>query len=126
MSIFGKDLEELLQKTEHLRRHGVKLMDVGVGVDVAETRADWIVDEQHVGELVPTAVVEQQVPILVHTVGTDFHHCAIHATAPGSSVQPDDRPPPVCNVAILIKPEEQIAVMFWRDLYVSSIHVEKW
>ena len=51
--VFREEIEELFKEDEELVGHGVKFVDVGVGVRVAVAGADRIVDKEEVCELVP-------------------------------------------------------------------------
>jgi hypothetical protein len=53
MLILREQLEELFQKNDELVCHLIKFMGITVCVDIAETNADWVVDEKEIRELVP-------------------------------------------------------------------------
>ena len=119
-----EDGKPLLQEGGHLDRHLIQIMNIRVRVHITEAGSDRVVDEQQVRKLVPATIVHCQFSIFRHSVRSNLHHRAIHATATRPSIQPDNGPLAVGNVSILVEPEEHVAVMFRRDLYMSSIHVK--
>lgn len=119
-----EDGEPLLQEGGHLNRHLVQIMNIRVRVHITEAGPDRVVNEQQVRKLVPAAIVHCQSSIFIHSVRSNFHHRAVHATATRSSIQPDNGSLAVRDVSVLVEPEEHVAVVLRRDLYVSSVHVE--
>lgn len=58
--ILGEQLEPLLQESNKLVSHNVEFAYISVGVDIAEPRADRVIDEEDIGELVPCSLVVHQ------------------------------------------------------------------
>lgn len=57
-SIFGKDGKPLFQECNHLICHLVQFVHQCVPIHEAEASGHRVVDEEHVGKLIPTAVVQ--------------------------------------------------------------------
>ena len=68
-----KHLEKFLEECHEIVGHLVKLVDVAIGVDIAETCSDGIVDEQKIRKFVPRPFVESQSAVLVYSVWPNFH-----------------------------------------------------
>lgn len=127
--VFWKDGKPFLEEDDELIRHLIQLMQIAVGVDIAEAGANGIVHEHDVGEFVPSTIVIFQRLVILEPVRADFHQRAIHRAAPGTAIQPDDRPLLVRNVLVLEVPKKEVAVMVGVDFdmtvrsqydYVSS------
>ncbi len=99
--------------------HLVELVEIAVGVGVAEARTDGVVDKHDVGELIPRAIVVDQRVLVLEPVGPNFHQGAILGAAPRAAVEPDDRPLPVGDVFVLEVPEEEVTVCFGGDFDVA-------
>lgn len=97
-------------------------MKIAVGVRIAESRTDRLVDEEQIGKLVPRAIVHLQRLIVLEAVWPNFHQRAVHRTAPGSTIQPEHGPLFIRNVTVLIMPEEQVTVRVRVDLDVPVRH----
>lgn len=65
MLILREETEPLLEENGELVRHFIKLRYVAIGVDVAETGSDGVVDEQQVRKLMPRAVVVLEVVLVL-------------------------------------------------------------
>ena len=111
LRILRKQLKPLLQKGNHLSRHLVQLMHITIPIHITKPRPHRIIHKQHIGELVPAALVQPQRPIGVHPIRPDLHHRAVHGTTSRSAVEPDDGALAVGNVAVFVEPEEEGAVM---------------
>lgn len=90
-------------------------MKVGVCVDVAETCADRIVDEEKIRKLVPGAIVEDQV-IALYAVRSYLHQCTILRAAAWAAVQPDYCSLTIRDMLVLEMPEEEISIVLRVDL----------
>ena len=119
-----EDGEPLLQEGGHLDRHLVQIMNVRVRVHITEAGSDRVIDEKQVRKLIPATIVHGQCPIFLHSIRSNLHHRAVHATATRASIQPDNGSLAVRDVSVLVEPEEHVAVVFRCDLYMSSVHVE--
>ena len=119
MLVLREEAKPLFQEDKEMIRHLVEFADVAVCVDVAETSSDRVINEKQVGEFVPRAVVVLQFATFPYSVGTDLHQSAIHTTASGAAIKPDDGSLSVGDVAVLVVPEEQVSVMLIVDLNVS-------
>lgn len=109
--ILRKQLKERGQEGDELGGHLVQLVEVGVGVDIAETRPDRLVDKQQVGELVPGTVVVRQGMVVLQAIRADLHQRAIHRAAPRASIQPDDGALAIGDMTVLEMPEEKVPVV---------------
>ena len=122
--ILRKQLKERGQEGDELGGHLVQLVEVGVGVDIAETRPDRLVDKQQVGELVPGTVIVRQGLVVLQAIRADLHQRAIHRAAPRASIQPDDGALAIGDMTVLEMPEEKVSVVLRIYLDVpSGIHV---
>lgn len=101
--------------------HGVELVQVAVGVNVAEAGAGGVVDKEQVGKLVPGAIVDLELVALADAVGPNLHEGAVLGAAAGPAVDPDDGALLVGNVGILEVPEEEVGVVLFVDLDVAAI-----
>ena len=113
--VFWEDGKPFLEEDDELIRHLVQLVEITVGVDIAEAGANGVVHKHDVGELVPRTIVVFQRLVVLEPVGADFHQGAIHRAAPGTTIQPDDRPLFVRDVLVLEMPKEEVAVMCGCD-----------
>jgi hypothetical protein len=94
-------------------------VEVRVRVDIAETRANGVVHEEEIRELVPGTIVVDEV-LSIDAVGADLHESAILRTAARAAVEPDDCPLAVGDVLVLKVPEEEISIVFCVDFDVSA------
>ena len=125
MRVLWENGEPFLQEGRHLHGHLIQVVQIRIGVHVAEASSHRIIDEQQVRKLIPASIIHAQCPIFLHPVRSNLHHCAIHATAPGSSIKPNHGPLTVGNMSILVEPEEHVTVVLGRDLNMARVHVEK-
>jgi hypothetical protein len=121
--VLWEERKPLLKENHHVLRHLIELGEIAVRVHVAEAGAHGLVNEQHVRKLVPRAIVVFQLTAMAHSVRSHFHHRAVHRRAAGPAVEPQYCPLSVGNVAVLVMPEEKIAVVLRFDFYVPSMHV---
>lgn len=119
MLVFGEQPEPLFQKDDKLPGHLFELVDVAVGVDVAEAGADRVVDKHDVGELVPGSVIVHERLVVLEPVGANLHEGAVLGAASGAAVEPDDGPLLVGDVLVLEVPEEEVSVLFGGDFDVA-------
>lgn len=119
MFVFREEGKEFLEENDELVGHFVKLVDIGVGVDVAETSSHWVVNEEQVGKLMPGAVVQDKCVLVFEPVRANFHQATILGTTSGTSVQPDNRALSICNVLVLVVPEEQVSIVLGCDFDVA-------
>jgi hypothetical protein len=99
--------------------HLVEIRKIAIRVHIAESRAHRLVDEEQVRKFVPRAVVIFQVATWAYSVWSNLHHCAVHRGAAGPAIQPQYCPLSVRNVAVLVVPEEEIAVVLCINFDVS-------
>lgn len=125
MRVLWENGEPFLQKGCHLHGHLIQVVEIRIGVHIAEAGSNRVIDEQKVRKLIPASIVHAQSPILLHPIRSNLHHCAIHATATRPSVEPNHGPLAVGNVSILVKPEEHVTVMFGRNLNMAGVHIEQ-
>ena len=104
--VLREEVKPLLEEDDELVGHLLKLVNVVVGIDGAEARADGVVNEQKIGELVPGAIVVHQMVLILQAIRTDFHHGAIFGTATWSTIDPNDGSLFIGDVLILEMPEE--------------------
>lgn len=119
MFIFREESKELFKKDNELIGHFIEFMDVGVGVDVAEPSSHRVVNEEQVGELVPGPIVQYQCVFVFEPVWPNFHQASIFRTTTWASVQPDNRALSVCNMLVLVVPEEQVSIVLRCDFDVA-------
>jgi hypothetical protein len=120
VGVFGEESKELFQKLDHLIRGFLDLMNITVRINIAEASSHGLIDKEQIRKFRPRAVVVRQIAFWRDPVGTNLHHCAIHRTASRTSIEPQDCALLVCNVAVLVVPEEEVAVVFGRDLDMSA------
>lgn len=96
-------------------------MNIAIGVRVAETGADGVIDEEQVGKFIPPALVVLQCVVVLESVGPNFHQCTIHGATTWATIQPNDSALPVCDMAVLEMPKEEVAVDVGIDLDMSRV-----
>lgn len=122
--ILRKQLKERGQEGDEMGGHLVQLVEIGVGVDIAETGPDGLIDKQQVGELVPRTVVVRQGLVVLQSIRANLHQRAIHRATPRASIQPDDGALTIGDMTVLEMPEEKVPVVLRIYLNVpSGIHV---
>jgi len=119
MLILGEQGKPLLQEYDELVGHLIQLAKVAVGVDVAETGADGIVDKHDVGKLVPRAIIVDKRVLVFQSIGTNFHQGAVLGATTRATIQPDDGSLFVRNVFVLEVPEEEVTIAFGCDFNVT-------
>lgn len=119
MFVLGEHAKELLEEGHELLGHGIELMDVAVGVDIAEASTNGVVDEEEVGELVPGPLVGHELAVFDNSIRADLHESAVLGTAAGAAIEPNDGSLPIGDVVVLEMPEEQVAVGLWCDFDVA-------
>lgn len=120
MLILREERKPFFEEGDKLVGHFIQLRDVLVGVDVTETSANRIIDEQKIGKLVPRSIVVFEIVLIFQAIGSDLHQGTILRTAAGAAIQPDDRPLSIGNMLILKVPEEEVSIRFWGDLNMST------
>lgn len=106
-----------------MRRHFVQLVEIAVGIHVAETRPDGLVDEKQIGELIPRAWVVLQGVIVLESVRANLHQRSIHRATARPSIQPNDGALSVRDMPILIMPKEEVAIAYGVHLDVTVNHL---
>ena len=118
--ILGKQLKESGEESDELGGHLVQLVEITVGVDIAEARPDRLIDEEQVGELVPRPVVVRQGMVVLQAIRADFHQRAVHRATARASIQPDDGALAIGDMTVLEMPEEKVPVVLRIYLNVPS------
>lgn len=119
--ILGEQLKELVQEDDELVGHGGKLVDVAVGIDIAEPGSDWVVHKEQVREFVPRAIVQFESFWVLDSVGSNLHERTVLGTASWTTIDPDDGPLLIGNVLVLEVPEEEVSVALGCNFYVPVI-----
>jgi len=86
MLIFWKEAEPFLQKDDHVVSHLIKITEIAIRIDIAETSAHGLIDKEEVRKLIPRTVVVLQVATFLHSVWSHLHHRAVHRGAAGPTV----------------------------------------
>jgi hypothetical protein len=110
----GEQSKPLFEESDKLIGHIVELMEIAIGIDVAETGANRVVHEQQIRELVPGSIVQDQL-LSLHSVGSDFHQRAVLRTTARATIEPNDGPLLVGDVLVLEVPEEHVSVVLGCD-----------
>lgn len=121
--IFWEQLEPLFEESNELGGHLIQLVEVTIRINVTESGSDWLIDEEHIGEFIPRSFVVLQRIIVLESIRSHLHQCAVHGAASRSTVQPDDSPLAVGDMTILKMPEKEIAVVFRVHLYMTDLSV---
>lgn len=119
VAVFWKDGVELLQELHHLVGSIAQLMNVAIGVDIAEAGAHRLINKEQVRKFGPRTVVVCQSAIGLDSVGADLHHGTIHRTTSRASVEPQYCALLVCDMTILVVPEEEVPVVFGCDFHMT-------
>lgn len=101
-------------------RHLIQLVEVAVGIHIAEAGTRRLVDEEQVGEFIPRAGVVFQGMVVLESIWSDFHQRTIHRATSRSAIQPDHGPLSVGDVAVLKMPKEQVGISFGLNLDVPG------
>lgn len=95
-------------------------MEIAIGVDIAESGTNRLVNEEQICKLIPAARVILERLVILESVRPNLHQRAIHRAASGSSIQPNNGPLAVRDVAVLEVPEEQVTVGLRVDFNVAG------
>jgi hypothetical protein len=103
-----------------MSRHFVQLMEVAVCIRVAEASPNGLINKKQIGELIPRTLVVFQRVVVLESVWANLHQGTVHGTASRPTIQPDHCALSVCNMSVLVMPEEEVAVGLRVDLDVSK------